>query len=127
MLLPKRPNERRTPQERAYYAWLGQFPCCLTGRTEGVQIAHVGDVTTGKGTGYKAPYNQTLPLHWTLHAQEEAGRREFWANAISDHPIVWAERLYECRGDYLSAMCLLIDMKAKANRPYLEQIMRKHQ
>jgi hypothetical protein len=99
--------------------------CCLTGRAD-IQLAHAGDVTTGKGMGIKCPHYQVLPLSHALHLAEEADRQTFWANALpgEDH-LAWAERLYECfvNAERADALDLIADMQEAANRSYLASIL----
>ncbi|MEM1371942.1 MAG: hypothetical protein AAGG72_06915, partial [Pseudomonadota bacterium] len=129
MLIPKEyaltAAQRRL--DRAYKNWLHEdMACCLSGRTD-VQLAHCGDVTTGKGMAIKsAPWTQ-LPLSFPLHLAEEANRNAFWEMAIGESPLPWAERLWDCftTGDKESGQLLLADMRDMANREFLASILER--
>ena len=126
MLSPKlkqMPSAEWTRYKRFLHGDIGQ--CCLTGRID-IQIAHAGDVTTGKGTGIKCPHYQVLPLSRPLHYAEENGRAAFWALALpGEEHLAWAERLYECfsNAERSAALDLIADMQAKADRSYLASIL----
>ena len=118
--LPKRFSEH----ERRYYAWLHNFPCCLSGRID-VEIAHTGGLAQGKGIGRKAALWTCLPLSAPLHHAEEAGRDAFWRGA-GVKPLPFAERLYDIfeNGASLSdGFALIGDMQAKADRAFLAEIL----
>ena len=121
---PKLARERFTSAEKAYYQWLHMDVgrCCLSGRTDGLTIAHTGRLAHGKGMGRKAMLNTCLPLYGPLHAAEERGREEFWRQAgfPGDERFAWSERLYDIFNanpdDYRAIADLLVDMWGKANR-----------
>lgn len=118
--LPKRFSEA----ERRYYAWLHNFPCCLSGRID-VQIAHTGGLTQGKGMGRKAALWTCLPLSHRLHVIEEANREAFWRCTGIDR-LAFAERLYDIYENGASladGYALIGDMQAKADRSYLASIL----
>lgn len=118
--LPKRFSE----PERRYYAWLHNFPCCLSGRPD-VQIAHTGGLAQGKGMGRKAALWTCLPLSFPLHVAEEANREAFWRGAGVDR-LPFAERLYgifEGGASLIDGFALIHDMQAKADRSYLAAIL----
>lgn len=118
--LPKRFSE----PERRYYAWLHNFPCCLSGRVD-VQIAHTGGLAQGKGMGRKAALWTCLPLSAPLHAAEEANREAFWRGAGVDR-LPFAERLYdifEGGASLVDGFALIHDMQAQADRRYLAAIL----
>lgn len=122
--LPKRFSET----ERRYYAWLHNFPCCLSGRPD-VQIAHTGGLAQGKGMGRKAALWTCLPLSAPLHWAEEANRDAFWHGA-GVKPLPFAERLYDIFGNGASladGFALIGDMQAKANRFFLADILSRAQ
>ena len=127
MLIPKQPNLRGTPLERRYFAWLGGFPCCLSQRPDGVQLAHTGDVTTGKGVGFKTGPDTVLPLHHALHAMEEKGRQWFWSGALGESPLPWAERLFDIfeKDDREGAEILLMDMHEQADKAFLRMLFER--
>ncbi len=112
----KHQNLRKTPTEKAYYKWLEGFPCCLSGRTDGIQYAHTGGQAEGKGMGRKAHLSTVLPLHYSLHRAEEAGRDQFWETALGESPVPYAERLFDCfeKDDRDAAAVLLMDMHETA-------------
>ena len=131
MMHPKHDNGRDSKEEREYYNWLADlynYGCCLTGRTDAVQMAHVGDHRQGKGMGRKADFSTVLPLQHILHMEEESNRLQFWEMAIPGWShIALAERLHDAhtQGDQSAAMLLLWEIRDAANRPYLEDIMRR--
>jgi hypothetical protein len=121
-----RPNPRTgrfTQQERRYMAFLHDgLGCCLSGRTDGVEVAHTGQ----KSMGMKAPLWTCLPLHYSLHREEECGRDRFWKQALTgENHLDWAVRLYECfeQSDRMGALVLLEDMRDAADRQYLASIL----
>lgn len=119
--LPKRFSEA----ERRYYAWLHNFPCCLSGRTWDVQIAHTGGLAQGKGMGRKAALWTCLPLSAPLHWAEETDRATFWRHA-GVKPLPFAERLYdifENGASLADGFALIGDMQAQADRAYLATIL----
>lgn len=119
--LPKRFSE----PERRYFTWLHNFPCCLSGRTWDVQIAHTGGLAEGKGMGRKAALSTCLPLSYPLHVAEEANREAFWHGAGVDR-LPFAERLYdifENGASLADGFALIGDMQAQADRGYLAEIL----
>lgn len=96
--------------------------CCLSGRTEAVQVAHTGQ----KAMGLKSPLWTCLPLDFALHREEEHGRDTFWSQALPrENHLDWAERLYDCfeKSDRTGALVLLEDMRDLADRQYLASIL----
>ncbi|MEM6546468.1 MAG: hypothetical protein AAF713_01855 [Pseudomonadota bacterium] len=94
MMIPKHDNQRFTQEERRYYAWLHELPCCLSMVSIGVQVAHTGGLSEGKGVARKADLQTCLPLHYRLHYWEERNRRLFWRQVGVD-PIRWSAKLYQ--------------------------------
>lgn len=126
-MIPKHDNGRFTAEEKRYFDWLralAPMPCCLTGRTDGIDIAHTG--LEGRGMGRKAHYETCLPLLNVLHAKEHNNRDLFWAGALGEDPVPWAIRLFECfQSEDVPAACdLLADMQWKANHDFIEELLR---
>ena len=125
MLLPKQKQMPQAEWSRYKRFLHGLGVCCLSGRSD-IQLAHAGDVTTGKGMGRKCPHYQVLPLSMPLHHAEEGGRSDFWKQALpGEKHLDWAERLYECfeQSDRTGALLLLEDMRDLADRQYLASIL----
>lgn len=96
--------------------------CCLSGRTEAVQVAHTG----AKAMGLKSPLWTCLPIDAVLHHEEERGRSDFWSQALpGENHLDWAVRLYDCfeQSDRMGALVLLEDMRDLADRQYLASIL----
>ena len=96
--------------------------CCLSGRTDGVEVAHTGQ----KAIGLKSPMWTCLPLHYSLHREEECGRVTFWKQALPcENHLDWALRLYGCfeQSDRIGALVLLEDMRDLADRRHLASIL----
>lgn len=74
----------KTPRSRSYLAWIRTQPCCVTGRTVGVEAAHVR-MGNGGGMGLKPSDYRTLPLHADEHRrQHNIGERSYWAEKHMD-------------------------------------------
>ncbi|MER5171617.1 hypothetical protein [Thioclava kandeliae] len=119
--LPK----RFSAAERAYFAWLHELPCCVSGRID-IDIAHTGRLSEGKGIGRKAALNTCLPLSKPLHRYEEANREGFWLNVGVD-PLPNAQRLwdiYQSGGNLEDADRVIRSMQARADRHFMKQILR---
>ena len=114
---------RGTSQERRYMTFLHDgLGCCLSGRTDGIEVAHTGP----KAMGLKSPMWTCLPLHYSLHREEECGRDAFWKQALpGENHLDWALRLYDCfeQSDRIGALLLLEDMRDLADRRYLASIL----
>ncbi len=123
MVRPNPRTGRGTPHERRYMAFLHDgLGCCLSGRTDGIEVAHTGK----NAIGLKAPMWTCLPMFHALHAEEGAGRDKFWAAALpGENHLAWAERLYDCfeLSDRTGALVLLEDMRDLADRQYLASIL----
>lgn len=117
---------RGSTEERHYNKWLHSWQtCCLSGRAD-IELAHTGTLSEGKGMSRKAALWTILPLSKPLHQAEERNRAGFWDCAGFPYPkhIHWAERLYDhfTKGEAPDA--LFADMQARADRDFLEQILR---
>jgi len=122
----KQSNMRGTPEEKRYFWWLHSMSeCCLSGRID-IELAHTSDVSDDKGMSYKGPLRHVLPISRPLHRFEEQNRPTFWPNAgFPDNTrYEWAERLYDIFEAGDDPTTLFQDMQAKANRAFLEQILR---
>lgn len=119
-------NLRFTKEESDYYAWLhDDGVCCLTGRTDGINIAHTGGPDEGKGMGRKAYLHTCLPIFWRLHMIEERQREFFWTSAGFPDYLVWAKRLHDHYTTGQPKELVIYAMIARANREYLTGVMTK--
>ena len=91
-------------QDKAHCAFIRRLPCLITGRTDGVECAHIryADLRFDKRETGKAerPSDQwTVPLHHELHrAQHATGERDWW-RLQGINPITICLALYEVSGD----------------------------
>lgn len=87
-----------------HLAFIRTLPCIITGRTDGIEAAHVRypDPRFGKpdaGLGKKPDDRWTVPLHWQAHAAQHAGNeRRFWEMQGID-PVLVACALWGASGD----------------------------
>jgi hypothetical protein len=115
-------SQRFTPEERAYFAWLGwqnDGECCLTGYPA-FEIAHTGP----KAMGLKSPLNTCLPIRCELHLLEERRRLTFWEQVGFPDHLQWAADLYECHKANGNPMDVLQDMHRQADRVIIADMLR---
>lgn len=121
-------NSEAGREEAAYNAWLHNDVgiCGLTGRTD-IENAHTGTLREGKGMSIKAAVWTILPLSRPLHHYEERNRATFWPRAgfPGDTRFDWSIRLFDIFKAKDDPMPLLLDMREKADRDFLETILRK--
>jgi hypothetical protein len=104
--------------------WLHSLrQCCLSGRSDGIELAHTfkGDFRLGR----RGSHIYVLPLFHSLHHAEHR-HHDFWDNALPGaDPKDWAARLDDIwrANDLEGADLLLKDMQAIADRGYLAQFM----
>lgn len=105
-LTPPRPKrtERGSSSEKAYFGFIGQLPCCVSGQ-HGVQVAHLSTAAPeyghmGRGKGTKAHYRWTLPLSPALHDEQHRGNEmQFWTRKGID-PHLLALKLFGLWTEY---------------------------
>jgi hypothetical protein len=90
----KEGTKRFTAEEQAYYEWLHQFECIVTGYHP-FEIAHTGGIAEGKGMSRKAHLETCLPLRRELHLIEEADSERFWTAIGLPHYLKLAKSLHE--------------------------------
>lgn len=92
--------------------FIRSLPCLVTGRTDGIEAAHVRyrDARYGKpNPGYaKKPDDRwTIPLHWEKHREQHGvNERVFW-DTLGIDPLRVALSLWASSGDYEAAEIIL--------------------
>jgi hypothetical protein len=115
---------RFTKDERDYFKWLhDEATCCLTGQTEGIQLAHVGGLAEGKGMSIKCDYRFCLPIFWKLHQVEESQRDQFWRSAGFPDYKDWAVRLHDLYTTGQPKAPLIFEMYSMSNKAFLTEAM----
>ncbi len=95
---PRPKKERGSGAEKAYFGFIAQLPCCVSGR-HGVQVAHLSTAAPeyghmGRGKGTKVHHRWTLPLAPDLHDRQHSGNEmRFWREEGID-PHLLALKLY---------------------------------
>lgn len=83
----------KTIRNRAYLAWLRMQPCCITGKTIGVEAAHVRR-GNGGGMGIKPSDLRALPLHADEHRlQHTMGETTYWDRVGLDPDVLIIKHL----------------------------------
>ena len=98
-------------KDEEHLAWIRTLPCILTGRTEGVEAAHIrfSDMRFAKrsvGKGERPDDKWVVPLHHEKHREQHLGNeRTFWKDQNTD-PVMVAAALYLNSGDDDAALLI---------------------
>lgn len=101
----KRRRKPPTDHER----FIAGLPCCVTGRTDGIQVHHLLRTPNHEhGTGKRSSERWAIPLHWEVHDALHADGNEtrFLAGYGIDGPAL-AKALWDASGDYELACAIL--------------------
>ena len=97
-------------RDKKHLAFVASLPCCITGRTDGIEVHHLLRGTGEKCGNRKSGDNWVIPMEWTEHQALHAWGKEVewlgWSNI--DGPAL-AKALYEATGDYERALEILHD------------------
>lgn len=105
-------SSRKTKRQRVggkdHLEFIRSLPCLVTGRTDGVEAAHISFDEPkygklGRGYGNKEEDCWAVPL-WSVehYAQHKMNERRYWAEVGID-PCIIALALWRCSGDYETA------------------------
>lgn len=123
------PNERWSTAEKRHFEFLHHLGrCALTGRTDGIEVAHI---RIHAGMALKPNWRHTLPLHHLVHAAQERAGTDWWGElgfdlGTAQDPRHWAGVIAlasEAR-DWGEAEALLFDMRRRANKSILREILK---
>jgi len=97
MMCPKPPKPVR---DKAHLAFVAGLPCCITGRTDGVQAHHLLK-TSEKCMGRRSGDDKVIPLHHEIHTALHGSGDEtaFLDICVIDGPAL-ARALYAATGDH---------------------------
>lgn len=101
----------RPVRDKAHIAFLRQLPCCITGRTDGVQAHHLLR-TSEKAMGRRSGDDKVIPLdhymHMCLHASGD--ETKFLGSHGIDGPAL-ANALYAATGDHEQGLRVLRELE----------------
>jgi hypothetical protein len=100
-------TSRKQPREQSgdHLAFIRGLPCLVTGRTDGVEAAHIryGDILFGKretGKGEKPSDCWVVPLHRDRHRDQHLhGDERDWWRRLGIDPLQVALALHRISGD----------------------------
>lgn len=97
MMCPKPPKPIR---DKAHLAFVAGLPCCITGRTDGVQAHHLLK-TSEKCMGRRSGDDKVIPLHHEMHTDLHRGGDETaFLRWYCIDPLDLARALYAATGDH---------------------------
>ena len=118
-------HRRPRTQSPKHLAFIRTLPCLISGRTDGVEAAHIryGNPCCGKratGMGEKPSDMFVVPLHHDLHrtgpdAQHQGNERKFWEKHNID-PCFVALALWAFSGDSETAEIIIRETRRRAVR-----------
>ena len=98
--MPANPKPPPLIRDRRHLAFVASLPCCITGRTDGVQVHHLLRVPE-KCCGRRSGDNHAIPLHHEKHtALHRDGNEQAYLTTYDIDGPALAKALYEASGKY---------------------------